>query len=309
MTSDYKKLFDPASSSKTSSTGKASTQASIGDRAGPGGYVYSDDIVLAINVALASGRPLLVRGPSGTGKSSLARSVASELEHSFFEIVVTARTEAHDFLLQIDHLRRLRDAQTGGSSIELLNYAFPGPLFWGFDPAKAKKLLDDTKRSELTPKGFRADAAGATILVDEIDKADPDVPNSLLGPLGQLAFDLPDLGLTVAAEKPPLVIITTNEERDLPAAFLRRCVELEIDAPGKDTLVRIGKAHMPDADGKLLEHVADMVDGYSTDSGRAISAAEYLDTVRTCQTLGIDLNDNTLQSVAVATLWKQDRKR
>ena len=181
MQYDYQRLFDPQQSSDGDST--AGTTA-IGDRAGLGGYIHTEQTILATNVALAAGRPLLVRGPSGTGKSSLAASVARHIGSSYFEIIVTARTEARDFLWQIDHLRRLRDAQAGEPVGDYALYTKPGPLFWAFDPKAAAHLLRESNRQNLTPAGYKPEATAATVLIDEIDKADPDVPNSLLAALG-----------------------------------------------------------------------------------------------------------------------------
>jgi MoxR-like ATPase len=270
-------------------------------------YVFSERIILAINVAMAAGRPLLVRGSSGVGKSSLARSVAAHLDYSYFETVVTSRMEARDFLWRIDHVRRLRDAQAQAPVDNFEIYTSPGPLFWAFDPKFACDLLRRTGRQNLIPLGYIENAAGALVLIDEIDKAEPDVPNSLLEPLGLLSFEVDDLGLRVKAEKPPVIIITTNEERDLPQAFLRRCVEIEIEPPDAEQLVRIGLAHFPAAAPAFLSEVANLVMGRVEQGGRAASAAEYLDTLRSCYALEIDATSEAFRAVAEATMWKSGR--
>ncbi len=300
MSLQYTRLFDPKPPLTTSDT----PSRSIADRALPTQYVFSERIILAVNVAMAACRPLLVRGPSGVGKSSLARSVAAYLGYSYFETVVTSRMEARDFLWRIDHLRRLRDAQAQAPVDNFEIYTSPGPLFWAFDPKLAYDLLRRTGRQNLIPLGFIENAAGALVLIDEIDKAEPDIPNSLLEPIGMLSFEVEDLGLRVKAEKPPLIIITTNEERDLPQAFLRRCVEIEIEPPTAEQLVRIGLAHFPSAAPSLLSAIANLVTGRVEEGNRAASAAEYLDTLRTCFALQIDTTSEAFRAVADATMWK-----
>jgi MoxR-like ATPase len=146
------------------------------------------------------------------------------------------------------------------------------------------------------------------VLLDEIDKADPDVPNNLLVPLGSLVFTVDDLdNLKVCASAPPLIFITTNEERQLPPAFLRRCVVLELHAPGKERLLSIASAHFGAAYQDLFNPVADLVlqstrreDG----SQAAPSTAEFLDAVRTCIRLNVLPGSEDWDSIASITLWK-----
>ncbi|WP_217577703.1 MoxR family ATPase [Mesorhizobium sp. GbtcB19] len=303
MSPTYKKIFDPASQPLA----RMHVGEGVGDRSDPSSYVFSDKIVLAINVALAAGRPLLVRGPSGTGKSSLARSVARHLGWSYFEMVVTSRTEARDFLWRTDHLKRLRDAQVGDPVQDHAAYTTPGALFWGFDPKMAINLLKRTGRAGMTPTGYLANATGAVVLIDENDKAEPDVPNSLLEPFGTLSFDLEDLGQRVSARNAPFVMVTTNEERDLPQAFLRRCVELEIDPPGVDQLVVIAQSHFPESDHDFLKAIAQSMVSQSKDGNGFVSTAEYLDTIRACVRLGVNPSDETFRAVSEATGRKRGR--
>jgi MoxR-like ATPase len=225
----YLKLFDPSLPGKT----PPSIGLEVADRALPEHYLFDDDLVLAVNVALATGRPLLLRGRSGVGKSSVARFVAWHEGWSFVQITVTSRTLARDFLYQIDDLRRLQDAYAQRPLDDMRPYLIPGPLFWAFDPDHARSILDTTGRGHLMPTGIVAGAPRTAVLIDEIDKADPDVPNNLLEPLGRLAFEAAELVQPIAAppDRVPLVVLTTNEERDLPDAFLRRCIEHQI-APG-----------------------------------------------------------------------------
>jgi MoxR-like ATPase len=219
-------------------------------------YVFNEDIVLAVNVALATGRPVLVRGESGTGKSSLARSAANFLKWRFYEKVITSRTQARDLLYEVDLLRRLHDAQVvkdGGSFDEdYTRYVVPQALWWAFSRKTALKRGRSGNRVQppAEPKTDFPDSARAVVLIDEIDKADPDVPNNLLVPLGSLQFLVEETGFLVKADKTnaPLVFITTNEERELPPAFLRRCVELKLEMPGPERLLDIAHAHFQGKD-------------------------------------------------------------
>ncbi|MEL6449780.1 MAG: MoxR family ATPase [Pseudomonadota bacterium] len=293
----YTKLFSPKPAPPAGTTG---TDPMV-DNADPMAYVFSDEIVLAVNVALASGRPLLVRGPSGVGKSSLARAVAAHMGRRVFAHVVNVDTRAQDFLWQNDELKRLRDAQMGAAMDLAQAYITPGVLFWAFDPAGARDVLSQSGRAALAGPPV---SGPSVVLIDEIDKADPDVPNGLLEPLGFLSFDLPDLGRRISADTPPLIVITTNEERDLPQAFLRRCVELNIAAPTRDQLVEIAVAQFPSLTRPELEGLADKVLALATAANLGLSTAEFIDTVKVVQTLGIASDDPLFDAVVDATALK-----
>jgi MoxR-like ATPase len=284
MTQSFMPIFAPRLPAEPA----RGTTASVGDVASANVYVFAEEITLAINIALATGRPLLVRGPSGSGKTSLARSTAAQLGARFKEAVVTARTQARDLLWTTDLLRRLQDAQTGRLSTDWSSYIVPGPLWWAFDAhsARAQQLRAGPEAQDAeVPSGSRG-----VLLIDEIDKADPDVPNALLRPLGDLAFVVEETGERVAAQLPlPLIIITTNEDRDLPAAFLRRCVELNIAPFDRDRLIEIGRVHFPDTKQELLEAAAKLVlEGSAMRERRQPNPAEYLDILRACRQLQID---------------------
>ncbi len=303
---EYKKLFDPEPVQAFKLRESATTaKGDIGDRTI---YVYNDDIVLAVNVALATGRPLLIRGPSGGGKSSLALNVARVLDRRFYEKVISSRTQARDLLWEVDHLRRLQDAQTQTLKADYRPYINPGVFWWAFDrrSALAQRNKSIPQVAEQNEPGKKTDRPAAVVLIDEIDKADPDVPNDLLVPLGSLSFKVDESGEVVNAKQTPLVFVTTNEERQLPVAFLRRCVELKLKDLKKDGLVKIGLAHLPAADPATLKKVAEMILTQSGD-GAAPSAAEYLDTARACLELEIDPEAKIWQDLSKITVWKHGR--
>ena len=264
------------------------------------GEVYESDerIDLAVNVAIATGRPLLLRGPTGCGKSSLAPFVARQLGWRYCERVVTSRTQARDLLYGFDAVRRLNDAQAQALEDDLEHYVEPGVLWWAFDPPSAEVRGARGALARTIPRAQPpADAAGegpAVVLLDEIDKADPDVPNNLLVTLGSLRFRVEETQTPVEASHVPLVFLTTNEERALPDAFLRRCVVLELAAHDEDALVRIAGKHFgPDRRGlyrPLAERVGEARERARHAGTRAPSTAEYLDAIRACLDLGIEVD-------------------
>jgi MoxR-like ATPase len=227
--------------------------------------------ILAVRTAIAAERPLLVRGKPGIGKSQLARAVAQELELPFLYRVVNARTEHSDLLYEYDAVSRLAQAQVlgrpdGGSDwkTELAeqNYVRPQVLWWAFDWLDARrqaKLWCRAEGCEEKGEGTCCDSCcepvhpeegtesdqwhpgkGCVVLIDEIDKADTDMPNGLLESFGNNGFQVPSARTFVRREArhvAPLLVITTNEERELPAAFLRRCVVLQMKLPPDDELV------------------------------------------------------------------------
>lgn len=283
-------------------------------------YLMPEEGRLAVEVALATGRPLLLRGKPGCGKSSLAAFEAARRKWRYYEHVVTYRTQARDLLWSYDTVRRLADAQAranGGAALDDHRYVRPGALWWAFAPELASRRgapgrVAATDRCP-DPSAVNAARSGhqAVILIDEIDKADPDVPNSLLVPLGSGEFTVTDTGTEVRKEPPPdgyearkadqgrarhLVVITTNEERELPQAFLRRCVVAWLDEPDRARLGEIAKAHLEDEhwggeDEDLADAVAEEVvrarERASHEGLRTPSTAEFLDALRACRSLGI----------------------
>lgn len=323
----YKKVFNPGTTEKFADAGGApgAPPAESGDRRDGSVYVYDEEIVLAVNVALTTSRPLLIRGPSGSGKSSLARNVARFLGWRYYEEVISSRTQARDLLWNFDALRRLSDAQAGGGVKPDVFYVEPGVLWWAFDRESARRRGLTPKRLEaLVPGDARADFLArdpeeknrhgrAVVLLDEIDKADPDTPNNLLVPLGSLLFYVPEAKARVKARQAPLVIITSNDERELPGAFLRRCVMLSLKAPGLQRLSEIAAAHFGEEHRDLYTQVARRVvrrrsRGAEADASAEPppSAAEFLDTVRACLELRVNPkgSDRTWRALSKATLWK-----
>ena len=219
----------------------------------PTHHRFDEESVRAVQTALDIGRPLLLRGEPGIGKSQLARAVAVELKVPFLYHVVDERSERDDLLHHYDAVARLAEAQVSAlnaqrdadwkSRLAERNFIRPGVLWWAFDWRGAQQQADQfTKhcracKTPASPPGWlpgNAHPCGPVVLIDEIDKADPSVPNGLLECLGNNGFQTTQLGDGVrlpAGHKPPFVIITTNEERELPAAFLRRCLVLHLQFP------------------------------------------------------------------------------
>lgn len=238
-------------------------------------HVFDKDSVLAVNAALAVGRPLLVRGEPGTGKSQLARAAAHALGRTYVSKVVDARTEITDLFYTFDAVRRLAEAQLCATirsadetemarRLDETRFLAPGPLWWAFDwqSARAQAAEARTQAPEV-PNGIDPDD-GVVVLLDEIDKADSSIPNGLLEALGNRRFEAPALGSIVARGQPPLVVITTNEERALPDAFLRRCLVLHLRlSDDRDELIEWlmgrGRAHFPESSDRLRRKAAELL--------------------------------------------------
>ena len=203
-------------------------------------HYFDEKQVTAILAAKEICRPLLIRGEPGCGKTQMARAAAQVLGMPLAMLVVNERTEAEDLFWHYDALKRLSDAnrQDGDGALDEEKYLSAGPLWWALNHQSAQ--FNEGRRSakpELhtegeTPSSFDN---GVLLLIDEIDKADRAVPNSLLEALGQYSFNVPFTGETVKCEsdKPPLIIITSNGEQALPPAFVRRCLVLNLELPDK----------------------------------------------------------------------------
>jgi MoxR-like ATPase len=272
-------------------------------------HLFTDDELLAVNMALAARRPLLVRGEPGTGKSQFARAAATVLGRAFLPHVVDARTEVRDLLYTFDAVERLAVAQVLGAVLGGMvdrthveehlaerRFVRPGPLWWAFAWPTAEEHCREIGRGAAVPhapSGWRPEQ-GTVVLVDEIDKADVSVPNGLLDALGNGRFDVPG-GEAVSMVGPvPLVVFTTNEERALPDAFLRRCVVLQLGLPeapeALNTRLReLGAAHYPELRDEVLEEAARQLAldrRLCREAGAsAPGLAEYLDLLRAVREL------------------------
>ena len=197
---------------------------------GTDSYVATDDLTVAVNAAVTLERPLLVKGEPGTGKTELARQVAQALGLKMIEWNIKSTTKAQQGLYEYDAVSRLRDSQLGDERVhDVRNYIRKGKLW----------------------KAFEADEK-VVLLIDEIDKADIEFPNDLLQELDRMEFFVYETGETVRARHRPIVIITSNNEKELPDAFLRRCFFHYIRFPDLDTMKRIVEVHHPGIKEQLL---------------------------------------------------------
>ncbi len=197
---------------------------------GTSNYVASEDLAVAVNAAVALERPLLVKGEPGTGKTQLAREIAESLSRPFIEWHIKSTTKAQQGLYEYDAVSRLRDSQLGDERVhDIRNYIVRGKLWEAFttDPAPV-------------------------LLIDEIDKADIEFPNDLLLELDRMEFHVYETKEIIRAEKRPIVIITSNNEKELPDAFLRRCFFHFIRFPDPETMEQIVQVHFPDIKKRLL---------------------------------------------------------
>ncbi len=308
------RFFDPARApgARVDARGRVTVTLAAG-----GGYVYGDEIVLAVNAALATRRALLVVGQPGTGKSTLAANVAAILKRKYYERVVTSRTRARDLMWGFDAMHRLADAQPGQPLRPRVRYIEPQVLWWAFDAKSAAwRGANVAERPEVDPAVDPAKGSGskAVVLLDEIDKAEPDVPNDLLEAFELERFRIDDLDgerFVQGRRDNLLVIVTTNRERELPAAFVRRCVVLDLDRPEaewEDWLVTIGDqrfgAEHQAFHREIAKRVMKLRSAAAEFGQRKPSTAEYLDALETCQRLSIGPKSPIWDLVAQALLEK-----
>src|SRR5919198_4286855 len=186
-------------------------------------YIATEDLMMAVNAAVTLGRPLLIKGEPGTGKTQLAQEIAASLNRPLHEWHIKSTSKAQQGLYEYDAVSRLRDSQLGDARVhDIANYIVRGKLWEAFD----------------------ADAA-PVLLIDEIDKADIEFPNDLLLELDRMEFHVYETQRTIRAKQRPIVFITSNNEKELPDAFLRRCFFHYIRFPDRDTMRAIVEVHYP----------------------------------------------------------------
>ncbi len=203
---------------------------------GSDAYVATDDLKMAVNAAATLQRPLLVKGEPGTGKTMLAQEVAASLGKPLFEWHIKSTTKAQQGLYEYDAVSRLRDSQLGDDKVhDISNYILQGPLWECFECDEQPVLL-----------------------IDEIDKADIEFPNDLLREIDRMEFYVYETRKTVKAKQRPIIVITSNNEKELPDAFLRRCFFHYITFPDKETMQAIVDVHFPGIKKKLLAEAMDL---------------------------------------------------
>ncbi|MAF28071.1 MAG: ATP-binding protein [Croceicoccus sp.] len=199
-------------------------------------YVATDDLKVAVNAAVTLRRPLLVKGEPGTGKTVLANEIAKAIDAPLIEWGVKSTTKAQQGLYEYDAVARLRDGQLGDERVhDISNYIRKGKLWEAFTSPELPVLL-----------------------IDEIDKADIEFPNDLLQELDRMNFDVYETGERIEAKERPIVVITSNNEKDLPDAFLRRCFFHYIKFPDPETMTEIVEVHFPGIQQRLVSKALEM---------------------------------------------------
>ncbi|BAL24104.1 MoxR family ATPase [Azoarcus sp. KH32C] len=223
-------------------------------------YVATPDLMLAVNAAIKLQRPLLIKGEPGTGKTMLAEEVASALGLPLLQWHIKSTTKAQQGLYEYDAVSRLRDSQLGDDRVkDIANYIVKGVLWQAFE-------------SE-TP---------CVVLIDEVDKADIEFPNDLLRELDRMEFHVYETRQTVQARHRPIVFITSNNEKELPDAFLRRCFFHYIRFPDRETMQRIVDVHFPDLGQELLREALEVFFGLRDVPGlkKKPSTSELIDWLK-----------------------------
>jgi len=249
-------------------------------------YVTSEPLENAVNVAIALGRPLLVRGEAGTGKTLLAHSIAQGLEKKLITWNVKSTTKAQEGLYVYDTVQRLNDSRFGDKDIaDIKQYIKLGKLGQAFTSPELVVLL-----------------------IDEVDKADIEFPNDLLNELDEMSFYIPETNETITAIHRPITIITSNAEKELPDAFLRRCIFHYIEFPTPELMEEIVRVHFPDIKDSLLSEALKAF--YSLrkidDFRKKPSTSELIDWIRALIAGGIPHDQLAKKIPFVGTLLKKE---
>lgn len=238
-------------------------------------YVATPDLQLAVNAAITLQRPLLIKGEPGTGKTMLAEEVASALGMPLLQWHIKSTTKAQNGLYEYDAVSRLRDSQLGDPKVaNIANYIVKGVLWEAFESDKP-----------------------AVVLIDEIDKADIEFPNDLLRELDRMEFYCYETHQLIQAKHRPIIIITSNNEKELPDAFLRRCFFHYIAFPDRETMVKIVDSHFPDLQENLIREALEVfyelrqINGFK----KKPSTSELIDWLKLLKAEGIDFTLLTKQ--------------
>jgi len=249
-------------------------------------YIASPDLMQTVNVAVQLSRPLLIKGEPGTGKTMLAQSIARGLEMPLLVWNVKSTTKAQDGLYVYDTVQRLYDGQFGdGDVADIAQYIKFGKLGQAFSGDERVVLL-----------------------IDEIDKADLEFPNDLLWELDQMEFSIPETRETVKAQQRPIVLITSNAEKELPDAFLRRCVFHYIEFPDEEMMERIVRVHVPQLDKRLLDLAIQAFYWLRDVPGlqKKPSTSELIDWVQALARGGVDPKEIAARLPFMGVLLKKD---
>jgi MoxR-like ATPase len=238
---------------------------------GTDSYIASEELRHAVNVAVALARPLLVRGEPGTGKTLLAENLASALHLPLIRWHVKSTTKAKDGLYVYDTVARLHDSRFGGDGTN---------------------VRDIAKYIKLGPLGDALAAPSRVVLlIDEIDKADLEFPNDLLHEIDVMRFRIDETGREIVAAERPIVVITSNNEKELPDAFLRRCVFHYIQFPNRELMTEIVRVHHPDITDRVLDNALEVFFGLRATPRlrKKPSTSELIDWICALKKAGVDL--------------------